>query len=151
MKQAWIVMAMGWMLASCGTRPPLEVRTTHLRSLELTDPQDEPMIRAEQRRLLHGAIGVREQEQALGQYYTALWHDGSTDGPVKVVFRYQQGGTGSRIHEKTATFAADQTEGRAEFEVIGDDYLKGGRVLAWQCKLFRGGREIASRRSYLWE
>jgi hypothetical protein len=35
--------------------------------------------------------------------------------------------------------------------VIGDNYFKGGRVLAWQASVLRDGRELASRRSFLWK
>lgn len=150
MKQWWLAMVPALMV-SCGAPPALEVRSTHLRNLEIASAQDEPMIRAEQQRLLHGAVGVREQEQALGHYYQVLWHDEAVGEPVKVVFEYQQGGSGSRIFKKEATFEAEETEGRVEFSITGDAYLKGGRVLAWQCTLFRGGREVARRHSYLWE
>lgn len=109
------------------------------------------MIRAEQQRILHGAVGVREQEQALGHYYHVEWHDDAVGAPVKLVFQYQQGGSGSRIFKKEATFDGNQAKGEAEFTIIGDAYLKGGRVLAWKCSLFRGDREISSQKSYLWQ
>lgn len=139
-----------WVLASCGSRPALEVRTFHLRNLERRGGLD-PLIEAEQKRRLHGAIGVRESEQRLGHYYTVPWSDGAAGEPVEVVLEYQQGGSGSRVKRQVREFAADRTKGTAEFTVIGDDYLKGGRVLAWKCTLLRGGREVASKQSYLWE
>ena len=49
------------------------------------------------------------------------------------------------------SFASGESRGTAEFAVIGDDYFEGGRVLAWKAALTRGGREISTRRSYLWE
>jgi hypothetical protein len=51
----------------------------------------------------------------------------------------------------TKEFPATATEGSAEFAVIGDDYFKGGKVLAWKASLRRGGRELATRQSYLWQ
>jgi hypothetical protein len=151
MKIRWMTMAMVLLLAACGTRQALEVRPTHLRNLEVDAGNDESMIRGEQRRLLHGAIGVREQEQRLGYYYVVLWNDDSTGEPVRVVFEYQQASTGSKVRKQELNFDGSQAEGRGEFRVIGDDYLKGGRVLAWKCTLLRGGREVASRHSYLWQ
>jgi hypothetical protein len=136
--------------ASCGTPEALEVRPFHMRDLTF-ESKDEPMIRGEQRRRLHGAIGVREQEQRLGHYYTVLWHDEAAGEPVRVVFEYQQGSTGSRVLRQEQGFDGGLREGQAEFTVIGDDYLEGGRVLAWRCRLFRGEREVASRQSYLWQ
>lgn len=137
------------LLPGCAA-PMLDVRPTHLRDLELAD-MDNPMIRGDQRRLLHGAIGVREQEKLLGHYYVVLWNEASGTGPVRVLFEYQQAGSGSLVKRQEQSFDAGSTEGRAEFRVIGEDYLEGGRVLAWRCRLFRDGNEIAERHSYLWE
>lgn len=137
-------------LASCGTPPDLEVRPMHLRNLEIAD-EDEPMIRNDQRRLLHGAIGIREQEQMLGHYYTVLWNNEDVGEPVTVKLEYQQGSSGSSVKTLTQEFDGSDTSGTAEFEIIGDDYLKKGRVLAWRCSLWRGRREVSHRQSYLWE
>lgn len=152
MKIRQIGMLVGGMaLASCGgSSPDLEVRPMHLRNLEIAD-ENEPMIRNEQRRLFYGAVGVREQEQRLGHYYTVLWNNDDVGEPVEVRFDYQQGSTGSKVVNQTQKFDASEVEGKAEFKVIGDNYLKGGRVLAWRCSLWRGGREVSHRQSYLWE
>jgi hypothetical protein len=72
-------------------------------------------------------------------------------GKVDVVFQYQQGASGSRVKRMTKQFPANAADGTAEFAVVGDDYLKNGRVLAWQATVSRGGQEIASKRSYLWQ
>lgn len=100
---------------------------------------------------MYGAVGVREQEQRLGQYYDILWRDEEAGEPVKVVFEYQQASTASKVLKKIQNFEADARKGKAEFKIIGDSYLKGGRVLSWKCTLLRGNREVASRHSYLWE
>lgn len=135
---------------SCGSKPTLEVRPVHMRNLELEEV-GKPMVRGEQRKLFYGAIGVREKEQRLGHYYVVLWNDDSVGQTGKVEFLYQQSSTGSKIHRQVQDIDASETNGRAEFRIIGDDYLKGGRVLAWKCILYRGGVEIASRQSYLWQ
>lgn len=151
MKNRWMMLATVVVLAACSSPQALEVRPTHLRSLEVDAGNDEPMIRGEQRRLLHGAIGVREQEQRLGYYYVVLWDDDSSGEPVKVVFEYQQASTASKVRRQELSFDGGETEGRGEFRIIGDEYIEGGRVLAWKCTLMRGGREVASRHSYLWQ
>jgi hypothetical protein len=138
------------LFCACGTPQVLDVRPLHLREIG-SDDGDDPMIRGERQRRFHGAIGVGEQGDRLGYYYTVLWNDRSTDAPGEIVFEFQQGASGSRVKRMVHRIEAGETAGRAEFAVIGDDYLKGGRVLAWRCKLVRGGREIASRRSYLWQ
>lgn len=140
------------LLLSCGAPQVLEVRALHLREIG-SDDGDDPMIRGERQRRFHGAIGIREQSQRLGYYYTVLWDDDSA-GPGEVVFEFQQGSTGSRVKKMKHQVEAGQPSGKAEFAIIGDDYRKDGkpdRVLAWRCKFYRDGREVASRQSYLWQ
>lgn len=139
-------------LSSCSGPQALEVKPYHLREVSASS-DDEPLLRAEQMRRLHGAVGVREQEQRRGHYFNVSWHDeaGAGSGAAQVVFEYQQAATGSTVKRQVADFAAAEESGEAEFRVIGDDYLGNGRVLAWRCRLLRGGREVARRHSYLWE
>lgn len=137
-------------LISCGGPQVLEVRPVHLREIG-GDDGDDPMIRGERMRRMHGAISVAEQGERLGYYYTVLWDDSAGSGPGEVVFEFQQGATGSRVKRMTHKIPAGEGAGKAEFAVIGEDYRKGGRVLAWRCRLIRDGREVASRQSYLWQ
>jgi hypothetical protein len=113
---------------------------------------EDPMVRMEKARRLHGAVSMEERRQRLGQYYTLIWHDpdGVGKGPVEVVFEYQQGATASRVKRMTKSFPASDASGVADFAVIGDDYFTGGKVLAWRASVKRGGKELASRQSYLW-
>ncbi len=139
-------------LASCaGPRETLVVKQYLLRD-QTRDSGAEPMARMEKERRLRGAISMDERRQRLGQYYTLLWSDpeGAGTGPVEVVFEYRQGATGSRVKRMAKSFPAADAEGGASFSVVGDDYFENGRVLAWQASVSRGGRELASSRSYLW-
>jgi hypothetical protein len=138
-------------LLSCSSTQVLDIRPYHLRTIGATDEGDDPMLRGEYQRRMHGAIGVREQGERLGYYYTVLYNGTSGSGPGKVVFEFQQGSTGSRVKKMTHDIPTGESKGRAEFAIIGQDYQKGGKVLAWRCKLYRDGREVASRQSYLWQ
>ncbi len=122
----------------------------HLREID-PSTDDDPMVRGERMRRLHGAVGVREQVERLGYYYSVFWRDESAPGPVEVVFEYRQGATGSRVRRMSQVFPAEETAGKAEFSITGEVYQKGGKVLAWRCRLLREGREVASRHSYLWQ
>lgn len=124
------------------------VKTYQLRDQE-HDPDADPMARMEKHRRLLGAVSLEQRRERLGQYYTVLWNDAAAGTPVTVTFEYQQGG--SRVKRMTRDFPADAVEGRAEFGVTGDDYFENGRVLAWRVTLERGGTEVASRHSYLWQ
>lgn len=144
-----LLMVFG-LVAGCGSPETLEVKPFHIREVGLGN-EGEPLIDAEERRRMYGAVGVREQEQRLGQYFSIHWRDESLGQPVRVKFEYQQASTASKVLVKFQDFDAESREGKAEFAIIGDDYLKGGRVLSWKCTLLRGGQEVASRHSYLWE
>lgn len=151
-KQTPLLLAALLLGACAGPHQALVVKPFVVRDQE-TGSGDEPMTAMEKNRHLLGAVSMEERRQRLGQYYTILWHDeqGIGNGPVEVVFQYQQGATASRVKRMSKSFSAETGSGRAEFAVIGDDFFKGGKVLAWKTTLSRGGREIASRRSYLWQ
>ncbi len=140
------------LLGSCAKPDPaLTVKTFQLRD-QSRKSTDDPMVRMEKSRLLHGAISMEECRQRLGQYFTMIWSDpdGAGQGEVEVVFEYQQGATASLVKRMSRTFPASDTHGLIDFAVIGDDYFKGGKVLAWRASVSRGGRELGARQSYLW-
>jgi hypothetical protein len=140
------------LIGCAGPKDPLVVKSFQLRD-QARNSGDEPMVRMEKQRRLLGAVSMAERRQKLGQYYTMMWNDpaGAGQGPVEVVFQFQQGATGSRVKRMVREFPASASEGTAEFSVIGDNYFNGGRVLSWKATLRRGGRELASRQSYLWQ
>ena len=139
-------------LTGCSTRSSLEVDSFFMRDFSAPET-DEPMVRMEKLRRLHGALTAAERNDRLGHYYTMHWSDpaGAGKGEIEIVFEYQQGSTASQVKRQWQRFASTDRRGKAEFRVTGNDYLKGGRVLAWKATLKRGGREIASHHSYLWE
>lgn len=140
-------------LANCaGPKEALEVRQFQLRD-QSTHGGDEPMVRMEKLRRLHGAVSMEERRQRLGQYYTLTWedHKGVGSGPVEVLFEYKQGGTASEIKRMSEVYPASETAGVVEFAVVGDNYFDNGKVLAWRASVSRGGEELASKQSFLWE
>lgn len=140
-------------LSACaGQRGPLVVKQFQLRD-QVPFGTEEPMTRMEKERRLHGAVTMAERRNRLGQYYDVFWRDpaGSNPSPVEVVFEYQQGASASLIKRMSRIFPASGSSGTAEFAVIGDDYFKGGKVLAWKTTFLRGNRIVATRRSYLWQ
>lgn len=141
------------LLGACtGPRPPLVVKQFQLRD-QAPAMAEEPLVKMEKLRRLHGAVSMAERREKLGQYYTLVWShpEGKSLGPVELIFQYQQGASASRVKRMVRSFPAAETEGTAEFAVVGTDYFKGGKVLAWKATLERGGKVIAKRQSYLWQ
>jgi hypothetical protein len=141
-------------LASCsGPKPVLDVHAFHMRDVSIDDKQ-EPMLLGEKRHHLYGAVEVREMSARLGQYFTAEWDIPSKSGlpaPDRIDFEYLQAKTTSQVRKLSQKVAGQGLSGKAEFRITGDNYLQGGKVLAWRCRMFSQGKEIASRHSYLWE
>ncbi len=109
------------------------------------------MVRGEQMYRLRGAVTLEERRHRLGQYYTVSWkNEQMAQGPMKVVMDYQQAATGSRVLRMSRELPADRASGRVEFQVTGESYRIGGRVLAWRIRLLRGDELVAEKRSYLW-
>jgi hypothetical protein len=151
-KLFFIAVAVVLTAACSGPPQTLVVKQFQVRD-QLRKDGDDPMVRMEKERHLLGAVSMEERRQRLGQYYTIRWSDsaGVGKGDVRLVFMYQQGVTGSLVKRMTRDFSSSTAEGMAEFAVIGDDYFTGGKVLTWKATVTRGGRELASRQSYLWQ
>lgn len=139
-------------LPGCSSRSSLMVDSFFMRDFSMP-ATEEPMVRMEKLRRLHGAITAAERNERLGHYYTMHWSDpaGAGKGEVELIFEYQQGATASLVKRQSQRFASTDSSGKTEFRVTGADFTKGGRVLAWKATLKRGGREIASHHSYLWK
>lgn len=137
-------------VAACSSSPdqPLKVQQFHLRDTEPAD-RDAQMVRGEQNYRLRGAVTLEQRQKRLGQYYTVSWN-ASAGQPTRVVMEYQQAGTGSLVKKLAHDLPQQQSAGKVEFQVVGDDYNKGGRVLAWRVRLLAGDRVLAEKRSYLW-
>ena len=139
------------LLSACARPPePLVVKQFQLRD-QVPKTAEEPMVRMEKSRRLLGAVSMEERRNRLGQYYTLIWSDPDGQGEVEVVFQYQQGATASLVKRMVRSFPSSAREGKVEFAVIGDDYFKGGKVLAWKATLQRGGKVVSTRQSYLWQ
>lgn len=139
------------MLSACANKGILHVDVFHLKSTELENVRV-GMVRGEQRKRLYGAITHQQQLERIGLYYTALWDDPSLaqeGGTLK--FEYLQHITGADVQVLEHKIPTGQVKGSVDFSIIGSDYLRKGRVLAWRLTYQRGGEVIASEQSYLWE
>ena len=149
----WYLLISLFLLGSCAGPPaPLEVKQFKMLNVEIDNSTD-PMVRGEKQRRLFGAVSAAERLGRLGAYYTILWHDpkGAGSGEVEVLFEYQQGATASKVKHLSKRFGSAEASGKVEFAIIGNDYAKQGRVLAWKTTLTRGGRVVATEKSHLWQ
>lgn len=139
-------------LVSCSPGDALQVRQFHLRTTEVEQMREAPMVRGEQMYLMRGAVSNQERRERLGQYYTVSWeNDGKYAEPLKIVMDYQQAATGSEVLSMSKDLAVGERGGVVEFSVAGESYLNRGRVLAWRVQMLSAGQVVAEKRSYLWK
>lgn len=148
----WFCGLLTLVLVSCaGPRPTLEVKALRLRDADTVVGDSNEVVRAAKLQKFYGAVTMEERESRLGDYFTVSWNGpaGQESEPVKVVFEYRQASTGAKIL-KSVQERPGTERGTVEFSVTADAYQKGGRVLAWRIRLYRGGQLVDTKRSYLW-
>jgi hypothetical protein len=141
--------------ACASPRQVLEVKQLHLRDASISegfDRSEAEVMRGEKLRHFYGAVTAEERQGRLGDYYSVSWEgpEGTEGEEVRLVFEYQQAATGSAIKTMEQKFPGKRV-GTGEFVLNGEAYARGGRVLAWRVKFYRGSNLMASRHSYLWE
>ncbi len=105
MNPCYSLLAVVLLGACAGPREALVVKQFQLRDQE-SGSSDQPMVKMEKDRRLHGAVSMAERRNKLGQYFTLLWHDpaGVNQGKVEVIFQYQQGASASRVKRMVREF-----------------------------------------------
>jgi len=145
-------MLVATLVASCGSPAPLKVQNQLVRDATRESWNLDPMIRNEKMRRLHGAVTNEELNERLGHYYTIRWNNRDlSKGPATLTFEYQQAASASEIKTIHRDLPENATSGVVEIEITGEEYMLGGRVLAWRITLRRGGETVATRQSYLWQ
>ena len=145
----------GMLLVGCATKPAGHVAITKVNPFHLNESNTivtaaDPMLEFEPKRLLHGAVGMEEYRERYGHYYTVFWTT-ETRAAATVKLEYRQGSSGSRILSKEISVAAPKKKNTTKFEVIGDEYHKGGKVTQWKVSIFEGGTKVAEYKSFLWK
>ena len=99
---------------------------------------------------LYGAVTGLDQRQRFGQYFNFFWR-AKRPADVTVRFEYKQENLKAFVQAKERTYQNINGTNRSEFQVVGDEYLDDGAVLAWRCLLIEHGRIVAEKRSFLWD
>ena len=140
------------LFASCASKDLMQVKQYHLRSIDVVNMKQAPMVRGEQMYRMRGAVSREERSHRLGQYYSVRWKKDSNAGAaVKIVMDYQQAATGSKVLSMWQELPAAETNGLTEFSVSGESYRTGGRVLAWRIRMISGDSVLSEKRSYMWK
>lgn len=146
-------------LNSCQSTPDADVAESaitkvdyyHLKTIGEQRESQDPMIYTEAAYYLHGALTNEERLARVGNYYTVYWKTEDETSPVTIEFQYTQSNTGSEVKKQEQTFTAHKGKGRAKFNILGQDYRRDGRVIAWKATATQNGVEIGSQVSFLWK
>ena len=139
-------------LVGCSS-PSFEVFQFHLRGERTLANRQAPMIRGEAQYRIDQNLSAKERKSKFGQYYVIKWKDKVLDKntePAEILFQYRQAATGRKIQEKSISLSSLDTN-KVKISIIGDEYLKKGRVLSWKASLLQDGNLKASEQSFLWD
>lgn len=140
-------------LSACATQPDVgftKVKIYHLNPDARVDAVD-PSIPFEQKHLLHGALTNEEKRAREGNYYTFFWRAADTKSPVKLRLEYRQAKTGFAVKKQEMDVTDVSSRNVAKFQITGDEYHTGGKIIGWRVTLIQNGQEIGQRRSFNWE
>lgn len=147
-----VVIGLFSLCASCATKDIMQVKQYHLKSIDVVNMKQAPMVRGEQMYRMRGAVSREERSQRLGQYYSVRWNNvNELQGPLRIVMDYHQAATGSEVLTMSQDLPAAETSGLVKFTISGESYRTGGRVLAWRIRMMNGSVVISEKRSYMWK
>lgn len=140
--------------ASCAPSEPRidEVMDLPLKTTERPE-WETGLLRANANYMLFGAVAEQDRQNLLGDYYFVTWSDVRPDLPARLVFRYTQARTGSRVLESIVLYQAGRKGGEKHeaFAFNGPDRQADGDILTWKLVLEVDGKVVDSKQSFLWE
>ncbi|MHB1080571.1 MAG: hypothetical protein ACYC67_14300 [Prosthecobacter sp.] len=126
-----------------------KVKYYHLMPF-FTPQTTNPTILFERQHFIYGAVTKKEIVDRFGHYYAFFWKTHERTGPVTVKFEYLQSKSGLTKHVQEQVIDDIHRSNVSKFQVVGQEYQKSGRVIAWRISLLRGKEELVSQQSALW-
>lgn len=140
------------LLVGCASNQPTsairKVQPFHLKEIQAGPGQDR-MIRSESQKRLWGAVTNTERRERMGNYFMTYWGVDEAS-PATVRFEYRQARTGSKLFKQEVQVAAPGRRNVTEFSVLGENYEKQGRVVAWRIQVIQGDQVVGEETSFLW-
>jgi len=144
-----VVILSGCSVPASGPVEITKVNPYHLDDHRIVRTDDE-MLEFRQRRLLYGAVDVREQRKRYGNYFTIFWKTESKS-PATVRLDYRQGSTGPEIHTREVRVEDPGRKNTTKFQITGNDYHENGAVTQWKASIIEDGAVVAEQKSFLWK
>ncbi len=112
-------------------------------------PDAHPMVRYERSVVEYGAITPEDFRERKGQYFTFFWKS-KRRADVTLRFEYRQGNLGPFVQAREVSYSNVKGNQKTRIEIVGDDFINDGRVIAWRALLIVDNRVVATTQSYLW-
>jgi hypothetical protein len=141
------------LLGACSTgKPETAIRKVQIFHMKSDRPPAtaDPMIVSETRKRMWGAISPSERRARIGNYYAAHWRAAQPGQPATVRLEFRQANTGSKTHVQEVALPAAGARNVTNFNIIGEAYQTGGRVVAWRLTVAQGDQLIGEESSFLW-
>lgn len=122
---------------------------TFLNEPALFKPTIDPVIAFERARVNYGAVTSLDRQERWGHYYTFYWR-ASRQADITVRLEYRQENLGSYVLAQEKFYKDAKGTMNSEFKVVGDDYIRDGKVTAWRALLIENGKVVALNQSFLW-
>lgn len=137
---------------SCTSQNPLNVSQFHFRGEESTQSQVQ-MVSGEAKFRNNYNVSTADRQDQHGHYFVIRWDKKITDSQsdVEVILQYRQSSSGRTVKTLKNSIPNSSADHQTEFSVTGDNYLKNGRILAWNAKLKQNGKILATTHSFLWK
>ncbi len=112
-------------------------------------PDAHPMVRFERNLVEYGAITPEDIRERKGQYFTFFWKS-KRRADVTLRFEYRQSTLGPFVQAREVSYPNVKGSRKTQIEIVGDDFLNDGPVIAWRALLIVDNRIVATTQSYLW-
>ena len=113
-------------------------------------PSDEPSLAFERQHLLYGAISGSDIRNRYGNYFTFFWRAKRTAN-LTMRLEYRQVRLGAYLQAREIEYPNAKGNFTSHFQITGDDYNEGGKVVQWRAVLIEDHRVIVGlTQSYLW-
>jgi hypothetical protein len=119
-------------------------------SSKSTSAIQEASLTFERQYRLFGAVTSLDQRQRFGDYFDFFWR-AKRPADLTIRLEYRQEKLHAHVQAQEISYEDVRGSHKSEFKVVGDDYLDGGRVIAWRCCLIENGRIVAETHSFLWD
>jgi hypothetical protein len=115
----------------------------------LNPPTIDPMINFERQHYYYGAVTGEERRRRWGHYFD-FWWKARRKADLTLRLEYRQEKLGAYVQAQEVKISNAFGGYQTKFNVIGDDYLHEGRVIAWRAVLIEDGKIVALNQSALW-